>query len=203
MTSIPDQRTTRQRYDPLSGPRLAALHRNPARAIEPDRIICLDCGRSFRQLTNTHLARHGLSAEAYKARWGYPRYEMLACGALRSHYRQRAIATGLATRIRCRRLTPPPRGYQQRPVAIQRRLAATDYGARERQYTVHPREKPVDRQRLARLRAMGLSLRAIGLQLGVSPRTILRRLGHRCPSDYRPKYRQISTAAASTGSQPV
>lgn len=174
----------------VRGRALRALRLQPALALCPDVIVCLNCGRELRQLTNTHLARHGLSAESYKERWGYPRHEGLVCGDLQAFFRERAIRTQLAARVRQRRLNPKScLGLAQRLVAIQRRVAATDYAARERRRTVHPRQIPVDPLLLQRLRESGLSLRAIGARVGCSVTTVARKLGHRFPSDYRPKYR--------------
>ena len=180
-----------RRHAPIRGPVLASLRDAPALALQGDVIVCLDCGRALRQLTNTHLAGHGLTAETYRERWGYPRGEGLLCRDLQAYYRQRAIATGLASRIRQRRLNPQGSlGKRQRQVAVQRRVAATDYAARERGRAVHPREVPVEAARVQELRAAGLSLRAIAAQTGCSVATVGRRLGQVFPSDYRPKYRR-------------
>jgi len=174
----------------VRGRALRALRLQPALAVSTDTIVCLNCGREFRQLTNTHLATHGLTAEGYRETWGYPRHEGLVCGDLQAFFRARAIRTQLAARIRQRRLNPKScLGLVQRRVAIQRRVAATDYAARERRRAVHPREIPVDPSLLHRLREAGLSLRAIAKRVGCSVTTVARKLGHRFPSDYRAKYR--------------
>ena len=66
-------------FEPSDAPRsrpgdwLAILHRDPRQAVEEERIICLICGARFRQLTNTHLKGHALSALEYKRRFGYNR----------------------------------------------------------------------------------------------------------------------------------
>ena len=52
---------------------LGALRHDPRRAIADDTIRCLICGGGFRQLTNTHLRGHGLSAPEYKSLFGYNR----------------------------------------------------------------------------------------------------------------------------------
>jgi predicted transcriptional regulator len=176
---------------PIRGPALATLQEAPALAIQADGIVCLDCGRVLRQLTNTHLAGHGLTAATYRERWGYPRHEGLVCRELQAYFRQRAITTELASRIRRRRLDPQGSlGKRQRRVAIQRRVAATDYAARERGRAVHPRAVPVDPALVRELRATGLSLRAIASQLRCSVATVGRRLGQVFPSNYQPKYRR-------------
>jgi ROS/MUCR transcriptional regulator protein len=66
-------------FEPSAAPRsrsgdwLAILRRDPRRAVEEEQIVCLICGARFRQLTNTHLRGHALSALEYKRRFGYNR----------------------------------------------------------------------------------------------------------------------------------
>ncbi|MFH0871088.1 MAG: MucR family transcriptional regulator [bacterium] len=73
---------------------------DPRKAIEKDQILCLEWGGSFRQLTNTHLKRHGMTATEYKRKWGYRPHRFLACQDLLDRYaiRQKVrIATGKFT----------------------------------------------------------------------------------------------------------
>src|SRR5215470_2728429 len=49
---------------------LTALRADPRKAIQEDSIRCLICAGAFRQLTNTHLRAHSLSAAEYKAHFG-------------------------------------------------------------------------------------------------------------------------------------
>ena len=46
---------------------------DPRRAVHEQDIMCLVCGKSFRQLTNTHLRSHDLTTASYKIRFGYNR----------------------------------------------------------------------------------------------------------------------------------
>ena len=87
---------------------LAFLHRDPRRAVEEERIVCLICGARFRQLTNTHLRGHSLSALEYKRRFGYNRGRPLMCRALSRLYAERAVRSGLASRIRTRPIVADP-----------------------------------------------------------------------------------------------
>ncbi|HEX7125753.1 MAG TPA: MucR family transcriptional regulator, partial [Thermodesulfobacteriota bacterium] len=92
----------------VSADELARLRADPRLAVGDEAIVCLACGRAFRQLTNTHLAAHGLDAAAYKARYGYNAGRPLMCTALVGLYRDRARAQGLAGRIRSRPLALIP-----------------------------------------------------------------------------------------------
>jgi len=87
---------------------LGDLRRDPRLAIREDSITCLICGRQFRQLTNTHLHAHGTTAVGYKHRFGYNRRRPLMALSLRRKYSARAIATGLAGRIRRRPILVEP-----------------------------------------------------------------------------------------------
>ena len=87
---------------------LTALRTDPRQAVQQDWIYCLVCGGVFRQLTSTHLRSHGLTAEAYKRRFGYNRGRPLMCHALCRLYADRAVKNGLASRIRERPILARP-----------------------------------------------------------------------------------------------
>ena len=108
---------------------LATLRRDPRQAIEEERIVCLVCAARFRQLTNTHLRSHHLTAAEYKVRFGYNRGRPLMCRALARLYAQRAIQSGLADRIRSRPILAEPalrRRGGMRPVTLEELLTRRD-----------------------------------------------------------------------------
>lgn len=104
---------------------LVGLRADPRQAVQQDAIWCLVCGGVFRQLTNTHLRSHGLTAHEYKRRFGYNRGRPLMCRALRGLYADRAVKNGLASRIRQRPILARPelrrRGGARR-IALEERL---------------------------------------------------------------------------------
>jgi predicted transcriptional regulator len=105
--------------------RLAALRADPRQAVQQDSIRCLVCGGVFRQLTNTHLRSHGLTADEYKRRFGYNRGRPLMCQALRRLYAARAVRNGLASRIRQRPILARPELRRQggaRTIALEELL---------------------------------------------------------------------------------
>ncbi|HEV8440853.1 MAG TPA: MucR family transcriptional regulator [Methylomirabilota bacterium] len=109
--------------------RLAQLLADPRQAIQEDSIYCLICGRTFRQLTNTHLRMHDISAREYKRRFGYNRGRSLMCRALRRLYTERAKASGLAARIRRRPILAEPelrRLGGSRTIALEELLTRRD-----------------------------------------------------------------------------
>jgi predicted transcriptional regulator len=87
---------------------LAGLRADPRQAVQHDSIQCLVCGGSFRQLTNTHLRCHRMTADEYKRRFGYNRGRPLMCRALSRLYTERAVKNGLAARIRQRPILVRP-----------------------------------------------------------------------------------------------
>lgn len=81
---------------------LAEYRRDPRRALTEAEVVCLECGRSFRHLTNTHLNTHGLTSETYKQRFGYNMRRALMIGPVRRRHADNASRSGLAARIRRR-----------------------------------------------------------------------------------------------------
>jgi predicted transcriptional regulator len=55
---------------------------DPKKAIKEASIVCLECGKSFKVITKKHLASHGLTAEEYRAKYGYKKTQALACKSL-------------------------------------------------------------------------------------------------------------------------
>ena len=125
----------------LSGPapslraEMAALRADPRQAVQEDWIRCLICGRSFRQLTNTHLRSHQTTPAEYKRRFGYNRGRPLMCRALQRLYAHRAVSAGLADRIRQRPILVEPelrRRGGSRPIALEELLTRRDVRRRAR-----------------------------------------------------------------------
>ncbi|MBI3003238.1 MAG: MucR family transcriptional regulator [candidate division NC10 bacterium] len=161
--------------------------RDPRAAIREREILCLVCGRALRQLTNTHLRGHGLTADGYRQRFGYNRGTALMAQELRALYRERAVRVGLARQIRenpLRRDASLAARGPRRPIQLEEQLnrseaarrAAALREARFRETGSHPRTKSLDLAVVSALRKEGLSLRQIARRLGVSPATISARL---------------------------
>ena len=108
---------------------LDALRRDPRQAVEEEHIVCLICAVRFRQLTNTHLRAHQLTAADYKARFGYNRRRPLMCRSLARLYAERAVRNGLADQIRSRPIVVEPalrRRGGMRPVTLEELLTRRD-----------------------------------------------------------------------------
>lgn len=114
---------------------LAMLRADPRQAVEHDLIRCLVCGSAFRQLTNTHLRHHGMTADEYKRQFGYNRGRPLMCHALQRLYTERAVKIGLAARIRERPILARPELRRQggaRTIALEEILTRREVRERGR-----------------------------------------------------------------------
>lgn len=54
----------------------------PEKSIQKNKIICLECGRSFKQLSPKHLAGHGLTGRDYRKKYGFSLRQPLCAKAL-------------------------------------------------------------------------------------------------------------------------
>jgi len=49
------------------------------KSLQPDKIICLECGRSFKAIRRHLVSTHGFTPEQYRERWDLPKdYPMVA-----------------------------------------------------------------------------------------------------------------------------
>jgi predicted transcriptional regulator len=64
-------------------------------SIQRNKVICLECGKEFKQLTAKHLASHGMDRKAYKEKYGIPRRQALSARSLSARRRKSAKERGL------------------------------------------------------------------------------------------------------------
>ena len=87
------------------------------KSITPDHLISLEDGKPYRSLTR-HLAKRGLTPEAYRAKWGLPpSYPMVAPN---SSQRRSELAKSLGLGQRRRRAEPTPTLEGARPTSGRR-----------------------------------------------------------------------------------
>jgi predicted transcriptional regulator len=65
-----------------------AMVLKPLDSIQRNRVICLECHRDFKLLSNRHLALHGLTSRTYKLKYGLPLRQPLSSKSL-TRVRQR------------------------------------------------------------------------------------------------------------------
>lgn len=73
---------------------------DPKSSIQEDRVICLECGAEFRQLTANHLKSHGLTPREYKKKWGFRLKDSLAAKSLTRARSEAAKARGIPDKLR-------------------------------------------------------------------------------------------------------
>ncbi len=62
---------------------------DPKKAVKERSITCMESGKSFKILTKRHLAKFGLTPEAYREKWGYPKNMPLVCKSLQRERRKK------------------------------------------------------------------------------------------------------------------
>ncbi len=166
---------------------------DPRRAIGESAIVCLACGRAFRQLTNTHLARDGFSSEAYKRTFGYNASRALMCEELRRVYQARGHAVDPAARLWRRPFRDDPARAARaarRPIRLEERLnrSAAMRAEAARREAAHrrvggpPRRKPIDLDVLVAGLAARTPIARLAQLLGVSAGTVRNRLRDLAPA---------------------
>jgi predicted transcriptional regulator len=73
---------------------------DPRRSIRRNKVICLVCGKEFKQLTSRHLKDHGLSLKEYRRRYGFSARESLAAKTLTNRRKKRARESGLGEMLK-------------------------------------------------------------------------------------------------------
>jgi predicted transcriptional regulator len=69
------------------------------RSVFRNRVICLECGREFKQLTDRHLGQHGLNKRSYKDKYGIPRAQKLVATSVSERRRKLAEERGLGEKL--------------------------------------------------------------------------------------------------------
>jgi len=78
---------------------------DPKQSIQRNKVICLECGKEFKQITNRHLKSHGLTAKEYRKKWGFSARLPLAAKALTAKRRKTAKTLGLGDKLKERRMS--------------------------------------------------------------------------------------------------
>ena len=62
---------------------------DPKKAIREKSIVCLECGKSFKVITKKHLAKHDMTPDEYKEKWGYKKNQFLVAKSLARERRKK------------------------------------------------------------------------------------------------------------------
>jgi predicted transcriptional regulator len=71
----------------------------PAASIQRNKVICLECGAVFKQLTKRHLIQHNITPKEYRKKYGMPSTMPLAAKSLVAKRRQMAKDLGLGEKL--------------------------------------------------------------------------------------------------------
>ena len=55
---------------------------DPKKSIKEGSVVCIECGKQFKVITKKHLAKHDLTPEEYKEKWGLKKNTSLVCKSL-------------------------------------------------------------------------------------------------------------------------
>jgi predicted transcriptional regulator len=72
----------------------------PSKSIQKNKVICLECGAEFKQLTANHLRSHDLSPRDYKKKWGFPLKQPLTAKQLTAARSKSAKLRGLPPKLK-------------------------------------------------------------------------------------------------------
>jgi predicted transcriptional regulator len=76
-----------------------AVSRDPQSSIQRNQVMCLECGKSFKLLSNRHLALHGLTPRAYKQKHGIRMTQALSARTLSARRRKLAKDLGMGKQL--------------------------------------------------------------------------------------------------------
>lgn len=82
---------------------------DPGRSIQRNKVICLECGKEFMQLTNRHLREHGLNSREYRRKYGFSVRQPLTAKTLTAKRRKTAKELGLGERLQKAREAKRPK----------------------------------------------------------------------------------------------
>jgi predicted transcriptional regulator len=76
-----------------------SITRDPQASIQRNQVVCLECGKSFKLLSNRHLALHGLTPREYKQKHGIRMTQALSARTLSQRRRKLAKELGMGKQL--------------------------------------------------------------------------------------------------------
>ena len=73
--------------------------RDPRSSIQRNQVLCLECGKAFKLLSNRHLALHDLTPRAYKHKHGIRMTQALSARTLSTRRRKLAKELGMGKQL--------------------------------------------------------------------------------------------------------
>ncbi len=78
----------------------AAPDISPAKSIQKNKIVCLECGQEFRMLSPKHLKSHDLTGREYRAKHGFSLRQPLCAKSLSERRKKAGKARGLPDNLK-------------------------------------------------------------------------------------------------------
>ena len=75
----------------------------PSQSIQKDKVICLECGKEFKQLTSRHLREHGMNSKEYRSKYGFTARQALSAKTLSAKRRKIAKERNLGDMLKSAR----------------------------------------------------------------------------------------------------
>ncbi len=76
-----------------------AISRDPQSSIQRNQVVCLECGKAFKLLSNRHLALHSLTPREYKQKHGIRMTQALSARTLSARRRKLAKDLGMGKQL--------------------------------------------------------------------------------------------------------
>lgn len=76
-----------------------AISRDPQSSIQRNQVLCLECGKAFKLLSNRHLALHSLTPRGYKQKHGIRMTQALSARTLSARRRKLAKDLGMGKQL--------------------------------------------------------------------------------------------------------
>jgi predicted transcriptional regulator len=99
---------------------------DPKASLLRTKVICLECGKEFKQLTNRHLKEHGINAKEYRKKYGFSARQPLSAKTLTAKRRKTAKTLGLGERLQAaRKAKAKPKKVAKKPVVQRKKKTET------------------------------------------------------------------------------
>ncbi len=119
---------------------------DPRKSILRNKVICLECGKEFKQLGNRHLKEHGMDAKEYRKKYGFSARQPLAAKSLSARRRKTAKDLGLGERLQ-EALQKSRKAKEEPPAKKVKAKAPVKKKARAKPEPAKPAKKKVIRKR--------------------------------------------------------
>lgn len=103
--ALQEMKTLEEAEPKQEGPGEAVSHlqeiglSNPQKSIQRYKVVCLECGKESKVLTNRHLREHGMNLKDYRKKYGFSARQPLTAKALSAKRRETAKTLGLGQKL--------------------------------------------------------------------------------------------------------